>query len=309
LAVKQLDQAKIPVSEFRIESATLDVTQRIKLRKLIQSAGIRCNSGEEAQAAGAFLAGLTDLAGRAGGDAPMPARPSTVHLDNLRGLAGNEQLTAILAQHDTLARQSTDWSASAVLASKRRPAWDTLGKLLSHAGALPDVAELQKQADAMRDERRLLDATDPLPPIHKAVAGLLRTSLNKAHSDFAAVYKQEMACLEAGDNWKKLTAQQRRSILDAEGIDGVPALSVGDDGALLGTLEQSPLPIWKTRTSALPQQFASAALAAARLLEPKTQRVHLSSATLKTEQDVKTWLAAMEKDLVAKIKEGPIVIS
>ncbi|RLI52846.1 MAG: hypothetical protein DRP09_17085, partial [Candidatus Thorarchaeota archaeon] len=71
----------------------------------------------------------------------------------------------------------------------------------------------------------------------------------------------------------------------------------------------TPLPAWKTKTDALPQQFARAAVAAARLLEPKAQRVHLASGTLKTEQDVKAWLTRTEKDLLEKIKNGPVVVS
>lgn len=51
------------------------------------------------------------------------------------------------------------------------------------------------------------------------------------------------------------------------------------------------------------------AMAAAKLLEPKTQRVHLTSGTLKTEAEVKAWLAGTEKDLLAKLKDGPVVIS
>ena len=89
----------------------------------------------------------------------------------------------------------------------------------------------------------------------------------------------------------------------------MPALSVGSEADLIRTLEQTALPAWKTRTDALPQQFVRAAMAAAKLLEPKTQRVHLSSSTLKTEQEVKAWLADTEKDLLAKLKNGPIVIS
>jgi hypothetical protein len=50
-------------------------------------------------------------------------------------------------------------------------------------------------------------------------------------------------------------------------------------------------------------------LAAAKLLEPKTQHVHLSSGTLKTEKEVTAWLAITEKELVAKLKSGPVVIS
>jgi gluconate kinase len=48
--------------------------------------------------------------------------------------------------------------------------------------------------------------------------------------------------------------------------------------------------------------------AAAKLLEPKTQRVHLTSGTLKTDQDVKEWLTETEKELLAKLKTGPVVI-
>ena len=84
---------------------------------------------------------------------------------------------------------------------------------------------------------------------------------------------------------------------------------VGTEADLVRTLDQTPLPTWKTKTDALPQQFSRAAMAAVKLLEPKAQRVHLISGTLKTEQEVKAWLAGAEKDLLAKLKNGPVVIS
>lgn len=309
LATGQLDQAKIPVTEFRVEAATLDVGQKIKLRKLFQSAGITCKPGEEAAQAGPFLAKLVELGDHVGGDPPMPARLSTVHIDNLRGLAGNEQLVEILKQHDTLAQQLKDWSAAAELAAKRKPAWQTLGKLLGHAGGLPEAADLRKQADAVREERRLLDSSDPVPAIHKAAATLLRSAVNKAHGECVAVFNREKATLEASDNWKRLTPAQQTQILAAEGIGGVPALDVSDDAALLRCLEECPLASWKMRTNALPQQFVNATLAAAKLLEPKTQHVHLTSSTLKTSADVKAWITETERDLLAKLPDGPVVIS
>jgi len=313
LAVGQLDQAKVSATEFRVESATLDVAQKIKLRKLyqlvFQPAGIVCKPGDEAIQAGPFLAKMADLADRAGGDPPMPLRPSTVHIDDLRALAGNEQLTEILKQHDTLAKQVKDWAAAADLAAKRKPAWDTLGKLFGYAGPLPDAADLQKQADAVRDERRLLAPSDPVPAIHKAVAAHLRAAVNKAHTEYGTVFNREKVALEANDNWKKLTPAQQKKTLADDGIEGVPTLEVGDDATLLRCLEECPLASWKTRTNALPQQFSSAALAAAKLLEPTTQSVHLTSATLKSPEDVKVWLGKTERELLAKLKAGPVVVS
>ena len=63
------------------------------------------------------------------------------------------------------------------------------------------------------------------------------------------------------------------------------------------------------KIDALLTQFSNAALAAAKLLEPKTQTVRLTSGTLKTEDDVKSWVNDVENNLIAKIKDGPIVIS
>lgn len=309
LTTGQLDQAKIPVTEFRAESITLDVSQRIKLRKLYQSAGVNCKPGEESSNAGQFLAKLKELAAHAGGEPPMPPSPSTAHIDNLRGLAGNEQLSEILKNHDELVKQIKGWQTAGDMTLKRRPAWETLQKLLRHAAGQQGAADLQQQADAVRDDRRLLDASDPVPSIYKGITSILRSAINKIFDDFSATYKREMAILEANDNWKKLKTSQQTTILTGEGIDKLPTLDVSDDSALLRSLEEVSLPSWKTKTNALPQQFINAAMAAARLLEPKTQHVHLTSSTLKNSEDVKTWVSKTEKELLAKIASGPVVIT
>ena len=308
LKPKELDQAKISVTDFRTESATIPARSRIKLRKLFQSIGLICQSGEESTVASQFLVQLADIAERAGGNPPLPQRPATTHLDELRSMVGNEQLAGILEKHDTLKKQTEDWQKLAEIAAKRKPAWETLCRFLHHAESLPESKELLQQADAVKNERRLLDENDPIPEIQKKAAKTLRSALKKAHDALEKRYELEMKNLTVSENWQKLQPEQQQKILSDEGIAGIPALSVGDDKALLRTLEETPLPIWKTKLDALPQQFANAAIAAAQLLEPKTQNVHLKSNTLKTEQDVKGWLAGTEKDLLAKLNNGPIMI-
>lgn len=305
----QLDQAKISVTDFRTETVTLNAKERIRLRKLFQETGISCHSGEETAKAPVFLARLAELADHAGGEPPMPVRPATTHFDMLRGCGGTEQLSEILEQHDTLAQQARDWGKLAELAGKRKPAWETLCTLLKHADVVSGTDELRKQADAVKSERRLLGASDPVPDIRKAAVDTLRAAVIAAHAEYEKTYKAQMAALTTSDNWKKLKADQQMQILADEGIDALPVLAVGPEADLIRTLDQTPLPAWKTRTDALPQQFARATLAAAKLLEPKTQHVHLTSGTLKTEQDVKAWLANTEQDLLAKLKTGPVVIS
>ena len=239
----------------------------------------------------------------------MPERPSTDHLDSLRALAGNEQLAEILNQYDTLSQQVKDWSDLANLAAKRKPAWETLQLLLKHSKTLPESENLNQQAEAVRNERRLFDKTDPIPAIHKEAVTALRKAVKSAHDDFKSVYDREMAVLNSNDNWEKISSNQQQEILDKEGNASIPPLSIGDDSSLLRTLEETPLSNWKTKIDALLTQFSNAALAAAKLLEPETRNIKLTSGTLKTENDVKTWVKEVENNLLSKINDGPIIIS
>ncbi|MCG7851797.1 MAG: BREX system P-loop protein BrxC, partial [Methanosarcinaceae archaeon] len=305
----ELDQAKISVSDFRVETVTIDARARIKLRKLFQGAGIPCKPNEESIAAGQFLAYLMDVADRAGGEPPMPECPSTDHLDNLRALAGNEQLAEILNQYVILTQQVKDWSALADLAAKRKPTWETLQTLLKHSKTLPASEDLNRQANAVRDERRLLDETDPIPAIHKDAVTALRKAVKRAYDDFKAAYDHEMAALEDNDNWNTISSVQQEEILFTEEIADIPDLSIGDDSKLVQSLEETSITNWKTKIDALPKQVSNAALSAARLLEPETQTVKLTSGTLKTEDDVRNWIVDVEENLLDKIQDGPIVIS
>ena len=305
----QLDQAKISVTDFRAETATLNARERIKLRKLFHDAGVDCQPNEETAKAPVFLARLAEQADHAGGEPPLPSQPVTIHLETLSGFSGVEQLVEILKQHDMLAQQAKDWSKLAELTGKRKPAWETLCTLLKHADAMPSANEFRKQADAVKSERRLLDVSDPVPDIRKAAVDALRTAVTASHAECQKTYGEQMSALTASDNWNKLKTDQRKRMLADEGIDDLPSLAVGTEADLIRSLEQTSLPAWKMKTDALPQQFARVAMAAAKLLEPKAQQVHLSSGTLRTEQEIKAWLISAEKDLLAKLANGPLVIS
>lgn len=308
LTTGQLDQAKVPVTDFRSETVVIDVKGRIKLRRLFQDANIPCKADEEAVAAEKFLTLLDDLAAKAGGDAPLPACPKTTTLETIRTLAGNEMLAAMLAEHDQLKKLLEQWQALATLAEKRKPAWQTLEKLLGHANVLPEAAEFQSEADAVREERRLLEDSDPVPAIHDKLVKLLRASVKQAHTAAKDVFQREMKALEVNPNWQKLNRAQREKLLQDGRLTPFVDLAIGDDAGLMAELAARSLVVWATAADALPERFRQAALAAARLLEPKTQRVSLSSGTLKTPTDVKAWLAETEAELLGKIKKGPVVV-
>jgi hypothetical protein len=170
------------------------------------------------------------------------------------------------------------------------------------------VRTLQEEADAIRDERRLLEASDPVPAVHKKVVSMLRGALKKAHGAAASTYASQMAALEADENWKKLAQADRDRLLSDAGLQDIAAPAMSTDEELLRSLDACSLPVWASKADALPEQFRKVALAAARLLEPKTQSVHLRSGTLTSPEEVTAWLAETERELVGKLKKGPVVV-
>lgn len=78
---------------------------------------------------------------------------------------------------------------------------------------------------------------------------------------------------------------------------------------MLESVERSSLDAWRTRTAALPQLFADARIQADKQIEPKTHHVKLSSATLRTPEEVKAWAAKTEQELLKQLEKGPVVVS
>jgi hypothetical protein len=304
----QLDQAKVPVTEFRVESVNLTARDRIKLRGLFQTANVACKAGEEELRAGEFLGVMEELARNAGGDAPLPDRPTTTHLAEVKALAGNEQLAKLLEKHDELVKNADAWSRLAKLNKDRWPRWETLQTLLAHAGKLPIHTEIKPQAEAIVRDRSLIEPTDHVSPLCKKLEHALRDALKKAHGDCQDTFDREADALGESDAWKKITKDQQNRIAKVNNIVPIPDLDAGDEHKLATALGTRSLDSWAELTAALPTRFTKAKTEAAKELEPKTQSITLRSETLRTDADVEAWLAKTESDLLTKLKAGPIVI-
>ena len=353
----QLDQAKVPNTDFRVESATIDTRQRLKLRKLFQTAEIDCKPNEEAAAAGRLLARLHELAQDAGGDAPLPERPDTRHLSDLRALAGNEQLAGILGRYDELAAHFEEWSRTRALAEKRLPAWRRLlalarhGEGLAEAGGGPDAAsdgssvaggrpdavrgslgaagggpdavreglgaasggpdaamEVRPQIEAIAANRSLLAPADPVPDLARKLADALRAALAEAEDRHARTYDEEWQRLSSAESWQTIEPKAREGILGRLRIAKASKGATGTEQEVLQSLERISLDGWRTRTAALPRLFADARAEADRLVEPAVRHVKLASSTLRSPEDVKEWVEATERELLDRIRHGPVVV-
>jgi hypothetical protein len=309
LAAGQLDQNKIAKTDFRQETITLTAQDKIKLRGLFHDAGVAAKASDDlAEKSTAYLESLLALAQKAGGPAPLPEPPNTQAIMDLRSMAGNERLAAILTQTETLKQKAADWKKSADLAEKRLPVWEKLRKLTAVGAGQPELAEIEASCQGIIDGRLLLDSADHVPPLIKKASKVLRDAVSAAHQAFESAYSSGRATLDASESWGKLKEDQRTAILEGEGIASLPALEVGTDEQLLQTLQRTPIDWWNDKTAALPTRFQNALAKAAKLLEPKAQHVTLPSRTLHSAEDLDSWLAEVRSGIESKLKEGPVIV-
>lgn len=303
-----LERMKVPQTNFKVEVLTITAAQRLQVRKLLQEAGISFKPNEELAAIPLFISQMKDWAKEAGGEPPCPLPPDIKHLDKIAQLMGNEQLLEVFNQKDVLLPQIKDWPQTAATLKERLKRWQTLQELLGQAEGLSGQADCQAQAQAISDGRMILDTPDPAPGLCDQVAQVLRQALVQAQADFRQVYESEETALQQDANWQKLNPQQQQNILATQGLTGVPTIATGTEDEVLQSLKAMSLATWKDRREALPNKFAQARLAAAKLLEPKAVRVNLPSGTLHDEAEARKWLSQVEEMVLEQLKNGPVVV-
>jgi hypothetical protein len=144
----------------------------------------------------------------------------------------------------------------------------------------------------------LLADHDPVQALLDKTVDLLRNSLNHHVDGNRRTFEAELAELDRDSSWKKLAPEQRQAILAKHGLhevshpspsgrgaggEGAVSVDVSTPESILDELERCSLSQWADRTQALKGRFEQARLEAAKLLEPKVQRVRLPRSTLKDE--------------------------
>lgn len=303
-----LERRRIAAAEFRREHVVITTAQRIQLRKLLQAAGIAATPNREEAAVGLLFDRLRTLAREAGGDAPLPERPSTQHIEDLAARTGNDQLVALVEARETIEANLKAWQAAAVKAKQRTERWERLQRLLSHANALEGVDAIREQVEVIREKRQLLHDPDPTEPQADKLVQLLRSALQAAEREYRATFQRELAALEATQEWSRLEAAQQEQIRRSLGLLEAPSVKTGTIDDVLASLQAISLGDWRNRTDALPQRFQQARLEAAKLSAPKARPVPLPKATLHTGEELEEWLEKARSVLAKALEEGPVIV-
>ena len=310
VAATQLQANNIPSTVFRSETAIVGAEHRIAVRKLLVGCEIKCVSGEEAVKAPELIAAMTALADQAGGLPPMPQRPQTDYLDDLRSLAGNELVLEVYSNRDKLAADYKAWKACAETAKERLPRWDRLVEMAGHAGSLPEHTALFADVEAIKTGRSLLAQPDPVAPLVQTTGTVLRNAIKAARERHLEAYGEKIDDLFANSTWQKLSEPKQQEIRERHGLLALPELRVGTDPELLIEVKANSLPSWEDKTAAMATRVAQALLDAERELEPKAKSYALPTSTVRTKEELDTYLDGVREKVLKIIDEGnPVVLS
>lgn len=307
---RELERKAIGKGIFKVESTTVTTAQRIQIRKLLQKVGLVAKQGEESLHVPQFLQELQELADRAGGDGPKPARPDTTWLEEIRLTAGNEQLLAIYNRRDELTSSIDDWKRLGDRIEKRLPAWNALKSLMAHAARVPDADVLRTQVRTIEQQRQLLEEPDLIAPLAANLTQLLRNELNEAKAEWERQWNQGESRLAKDENWQSVEPEQRHELRRPHQLieSATPKIEVETSEAVLRTLDANPLSALQDRIAALPARYDQVILNAAKLVEPEAQEIQLPRRMLRSKEEVDVWLDEVKQSLNNALEKGPIVI-
>jgi hypothetical protein len=308
---RELERRNIGKTIFKVEAATVTAAQRIQIRKVMQKAGMNnIKQGEELVKVPDFIQKMLDLAKDAGGEPPAPLPPNTESLEDIRLAQGNEQLLAIYNKRDELTSSIDSWKNTGKQIHERAPLWRNLQVLLEHANGLKDAEALRAQSQQIEGQRHLIRDPDPITPLAKNAAQVLRDALNELKAEFEREWEDGFDKLETDVNWQKLEPEERHSILLPHNLteETRPKIEVGSQAEILETLSGISLSALSDRVAAISSRFNQVLVEAAKRLEPKAQHINLPQATLRSEADVDQWLAKVQTTLKEKVKEGPVIV-
>ena len=309
LKTADLDRRKIAVAEFRRESVTLSTQQILALRGLFREAGVPCDPHEESAKAKDFLQAVRELAGAVGGEEPLPEKPDTAHLGELKVQMGNEQLQAILEQQEQLQKEIQDWKAQGKLKEQRLPQYKRLRTLLDHARGLPIYKTLVPQVIALKQNRSLLQPDNPLGSMEQELTKALHIALTEAEQKYAKRYDEEKKRLDGLPNWQKLSESKQKKLLAQRKLDKKMSKgSIDTPEELCQSLEQCSLDNWRDRRAALLQHFKDIFLAAEPSTELRRQQAKLPRTILHSPEEVQKWTEESQKQLLKLVKKGPVIV-
>lgn len=304
-----LNGAKMNQATFKKEVHILSARDKMMIRQLLQSGGVVCSPSDEIfPFSNAYLDKLKALAHQVSGDSPRPEPINLAFIRDIENKEGNERLLDIIQQKDVLNAKFTEWSAKAKLVNAREPVWKLLVDLTNYATDEPDMVSLKNDVTAIRVNRLILQEPDLIQPLLNTLADKLVTALNHKKQAYNDLYDVKMADLQANEYFKKLTPEQKNTILRQHQLLIKPEIKSLDAHALREQLQKASLYNWDTKIAALSGQFQSALDDAITLSAPQAKTFNLPRKTISNQADIDAYVADLKAELEALLKNASVLI-
>lgn len=139
---------------------------------------------------------------------------------------------------------------------------------------------------------------------------LLRDELNRLDTEYTTNHQIGMEQLRKDANWVQIEKEQRYQLMSAQCLHEAarPKVEVQSTADVLATLDKVSLFMFADRVAAMPARFNNVAALAAELMEPEAQFIHVPRRTLKTIEEIDTWLEDVRKQIETALQRGPVVI-
>jgi hypothetical protein len=304
----QIPQNVLGTVEFRPQSVVVTMSHRLALRGLAQTLGFRVQGIDDFDLPAKILGTLYELQSAAGGDAPLPARPSLERVHDFEAMSGAKQFVALAEARDELADLASQWKTTADTLPHRLSTWTQAAALLRHAKDLPVHASAAERLTAIEQTRGLLNDPDPLAPVVAELADALRAALQERSLRYQTVRDAAIAALEHEPDWTALDATDRDAILAEERLDGRTEKPVGTVDELVESLNATPLSDWQFRIQAVDTQAKAVLARAARQTEPESVAVPREAAVIHDTEELETYIRKLRAAVEPHLAEHKTVI-
>ena len=161
----------------------------------------------------------------------------------------------------------------------------------------------------MKSQKLLLESSDPITGIQKALAGILRSTVQDKFAAHELAFNNAAKALDANEAWKKVPFDDQEAIREAVDLKPPAKPEMSKDDELVDQLDQKPLLAMQAEIDAIEGRVNQAMQRAARLLEPRLQTVTLERSTLRDEVEVEEWIQRQKKALMDAVAEGPVMVN
>lgn len=307
LDATDLTQRSIGATQFRAETVQISRAQRIQIRGILDSF-VDVSPEEELAAIGAFIDSMERVVRSASGAPPLPEKPDLDYLSAIKRASGNEKLAAFFEHKDQVQDDLDTWQSMKNRKASRQEQWQQLNRAVRFGDTLDTTASVQREMQAIKDSRSLLNPDNPVQAPLSTMTAALRDALVDLRSRYEDAYNEHRDTLEATEVWTQLDDDTQTHILQTHALAEVPDIETGNTDAVLRSLGRMSLDNWRARLDALPGRFDTARAEAAQHLEPDTVRVRLDSEVLKTEDDVEAWIENARARLLEEVQEHPVQV-